>query len=742
MESLALFFTPGPTTTAATGVENTSVINLATSFQLSQKHINLLQKGLSFIPTSTIFPDRQQSTKGLVQKYHRRLKLISYYGDSPTEESPPFQNQSLWEPKNECIPPELIKLIEQDNRDLSHLKMTKETPNLTPDENQALRELQALTNIVIKPADKGSAVVIMDRKDYVFEALRQLQDPTYYRQLDTPIYPQTTIRINHIIDRMYNDKILSFKQTLYLKGQSPPRPRYFYLLPKIHKSPESWTIPHRTPTGRPIVSDCSSESYGTAEWVDYFLNPLSTIHPSYVKDTGDFINKVRTLSLPPDCFLFTMDVDSLYTNIDTERGLQAIGNLLTQHPDPSRPDHYILELLRINLECNDFQFDGKYYLQTKGTAMGKRFSPAYANIYMADWEDSALKKCPKKPIIYLRYIDDIWGIWNHPRPDFEVFLRTLNSHHESIKLKATIHDSEVNFLDTTTFKGPNFLTTGILDTRVYFKPTDTHALLHKSSFHPKHTFKGLVHSQLLRFHRNCSLPQDVDQATKTLFKALRHRGYSRTFLRNVRKKTRAHINITPTPNEAPKPPIPLISVYSSYSVSAHRRLKRNFQHILPEHLFRSSHRVISSFKKNPNLGDLLTRAKLPPLRTKNPPRQHLGPPTAPNTTNGTRFLIQPDLNLGAINCVYLIWCKCCQKQYVGETGNSLRTRLHAHRYNVRNGCKLNTHLVQHFLEHGHQNLMARAIESRAGWTPQHRRRAEAIWIKKLNTRHPHGLNEN
>ena len=67
---------------------------------------------------------------------------------------------------------------------------------------------------------------------------------------------------------------------------------------------------------RASVSDCSSETYYTADYLDYYLNPLSIRHPSYIKDTYDFIAKIRTIKIPPNSFLFTMDIDSLYTNID------------------------------------------------------------------------------------------------------------------------------------------------------------------------------------------------------------------------------------------------------------------------------------------------------------------------------------------------------------------------------------------------------------------------------------------
>lgn len=344
--------------------------------------------------------------------------------------------------------------------------------------------------------------------------------------------------------------------------------------------------------------------------------------------------------------------------------------------------------------------------------------------------------------MYLRYIDDIWGVWTHSRSDFEDFVQTLNTHHTSIKLQATIHESTVNFLDTTTFKGPDFSNSGKLDTKVYFKPTDTHALLHKSSFHPKHTFKGLVYSQLLRFRRNCSLTQDLEQATKTLFQALKSRGYSRTFLRNIRKKAISHNDTTPPNTEENKTPIPLISIYSSYSVAAHRKLKQNFQDLLPEHILKESHRVISAFKKNPNLKDLLCRAKLPPMRPKNRIDHNPGPPVATNATRGTRFLTQPGLNLNSKNCIYLISCRTCKKQYVGETQNSLRTRLYAHRHNIQRGRKMDTLLVQHFRAHGLQNLKIKALESQSGWKDSHRRMAERRWISLLNTRHPEGLNDN
>lgn len=68
-------------------------------------------------------------------------------------------------------------------------------------------------------------------------------------------------------------------------GPDIPRSRVFYLLPKIHAAPETWTIPGEIPRGCPIVSDFGSESYHIAQYINSVLNPLSQIHNSYIKDT-------------------------------------------------------------------------------------------------------------------------------------------------------------------------------------------------------------------------------------------------------------------------------------------------------------------------------------------------------------------------------------------------------------------------------------------------------------------------
>lgn len=637
------------------------------------------------------------------------------------------------------MPPEIRQIIKENNTLIRALnpQRHRDENNLNRGESQALLQLAKNKHIIIKPADKGSAIVIMDRAQYTQEAYRQLNNTAHYRKLNAPMYPDTAQEIHRIIQTLVENKHITKKQGFYLRGEDNPRPRIFYLLPKIHKSPESWSVPYEVPPGRPIISDCNSESYRIAEYLDFYLNPLSTKHNSYIKDTYDFIHKIKNARIPQEAILFTIDIDSLYTNINTAAGLTAVKTWMEKYPDNNRPDGTLLQLLEISLTKNDFEFNKEFYLQISGTAMGKKFAPAYANIYMAHWEETVFRKCPKLPSNYFRYLDDIWGTWTHTAEEFKHFIQTLNTHHTTITIKHTTHKEHIDFLDTTTYKGPLFPQTHTLDTKVFFKDTDTHALLHKDSLHPKHTFGGLIKSQLLRFKRICTQTADFEEATKTLFNALKPRGYSRSFLRGIRRTF-----LNPKQQDTRKI-IPLITTYSNLSQYANRKIKQGITRTLHNENLLPGHRVISAYKRNKNLRDYLVKSKMPEINTLPPRSQafYRQRRAIKNHTSNTVHLLTQALTITTQNCIYAIQCKHCNIQYIGETGNEIRTRLAQHIYNIKNHRDTDTHLVAHFLHHGLDALEISGLQTNLNWTQEDRRRTERHWIRKLNTIFPAGLNK-
>lgn len=716
-----------------------NVVVLAKNFNLTKAQLELLNRGLTFVPTIDLTKNQKKQLELDIQTYHRKIKLATYFRHTKKDTPLPFRPPSNWTPPPHKLLPEIHLLIQKDNKDFKQFfRFHQEKQNLSQDEVKALRELMNNKQIVIKPADKGSSVVILGREQYITEVHRQLTDKNYYKKLERPIYLESIPLVHDILETLKIKGFINNKQKQYLKGDAQLRERRFYILPKIHKEPEKWSIPFEVPPGRPIVSDCSSETYRTAEYIDYYLNPLSVKHASYVKDTYHFTEIVKNLKIPPSSLFFTIDIDSLYTNIDTRAGLSAVNKVFQKYPDDNRPDEELLQLLEINLTRNDFEFNREYYLQIKGTAMGKRFAPAYANIFMANWEEEALSKCPKKPLKFLRYLDDIWGIWTDSREDFDQFLNILNTHDPSIKLKHVIGEQSIDFLDTTVYKGPSFIQDQKLDIKVYFKSTDTHALLFKTSFHPKHTFKGIVKSQLLRFHRICTQENDFREAVNILFTVLRKRGYSRSFLRHCRKSF--HVRKQAKQKEI----IPLITSFSSVSAALNNKFKANFRSIIEDLGVLQNHQIISAYRRNNTLKDLLVNARLKPTqqaKARPKPQYFHGLTYIRNRVNKTIFKISQKFSPSTSNCVYLIFCCKCGMQYIGETKNSISTRMMQHRYNIKNRKEIHTPVVNHFITHGLPNLRVSGIQSNSSWTDAERKKMERKWIHLLSTIQPSGLNK-
>ena len=118
------------------------------------------------------------------------------------------------------------------------------------------------------------------------------------------------------------------------------------------------------------------------------------------------------------------------------------------------------------------------------------------------------------PLKWKIYIDDLFSLWNVDKAEIEEFIVLANSHHPTIKFTAEISDKEINFLDTTVFKGERFNKQAILDIRTRFKPTETCQCIHFSSCHPPGVREGFIKGEALRLLRtNSSAKSFVENIT-------------------------------------------------------------------------------------------------------------------------------------------------------------------------------------------------------------------------------------
>ena len=119
-------------------------------------------------------------------------------------------------------------------------------PNLTKGEREAILQLKQNVELVIKPADKGSAVVLLDLEDYLAEGYKQLSDTNTYRKLETCPTEEYRGEVQSFIYSMYQKGEIDQSTYIYLTDEECRTPN-LYLVPKIHKN-------KNPPPGRPVVS--------------------------------------------------------------------------------------------------------------------------------------------------------------------------------------------------------------------------------------------------------------------------------------------------------------------------------------------------------------------------------------------------------------------------------------------------------------------------------------------------------
>ena len=173
-------------------------------------------------------------------KDHNNQLVTRYY--NPAQAGPPSGQDPFLDTYRNSIINAYLKELEN--------PATSRKKNLPHKQLQAMRDLHNNRNIIIKPADKGGSLVIMNTADYVQEAHRQLLNPEHYKPLTSDPTTNYNKYIHHLIDQAWRLGIITdtTKESLQTKN---PRTSTLYMLPKIHKPGNP---------GRPIVNSIGSST--------------------------------------------------------------------------------------------------------------------------------------------------------------------------------------------------------------------------------------------------------------------------------------------------------------------------------------------------------------------------------------------------------------------------------------------------------------------------------------------------
>ena len=126
-----------------------------------------------------------------------------------------------------------------------------------------------------------------------------------------------------------------------------------------------------------------------------------------------------------------------------------------------------------------------------------------------------------------------FSLWRTERKEIDKFIAIANRHHPSIKFTAEISDKEINFLDTTVYKGERFHNQGILEICTHFKPTETFQYTHFSFCNPHRVRKGLIKGESLGLLRSNSSAKSFYENIYNFKRRLRTEGYPQNLIEKI-----------------------------------------------------------------------------------------------------------------------------------------------------------------------------------------------------------------
>lgn len=485
------------TTHAEKGAEQIRAVHTLGNIIIPQEYLNLLEKGIKYVPTIWTKDEVIHQTINDVKK---QFEIIVKH-----------------HPAHKIIMNKVNSLINTKTKKLMRLRHTRisEEERIT---SKALKYLED-NRYIVKPADKNLGLTIMPSDWYEQEVEKHLSKTDTYQKLNST--PEWNVAKDKLIVLLTKYKRRDLIQKLVKEDHKPSE---FYIIPKLHKKPVA---------SRPIIP---GHSHFTSNVSKYLVDKLQIVIDQFdwvLKNSQAFIEQVEnTTILNENVCLASFDVESLYTTIDTKKAIKVIKPLLRTKYEENEAT-FLCSLLEWVMNNNYFQWKGKWFKQINGTAMGTSCAPQFANLYLIHFERIKFKaglsdiwdNNNQKKLHYWRYIDDILII--EEETNIQKKFLDINKWTKDLKFTLDFGKTKQPFLDLQVYKGTRFEENRILDLKLYHKPTDLHLFTDPRSNIPnKYKFSWITGEQI-RILRSSSNKQVFDESVEEFKYFLERRKYKR-----------------------------------------------------------------------------------------------------------------------------------------------------------------------------------------------------------------------
>jgi len=423
------------------------------------------------------------------------------------------------------------------------------------------------------------------------------------------------------------------------------RAGYIYGNCKIHKNVSN-------PPVRPIISQIPSPTYKMSKVINDLIEDY--LPAKYIlKSTDELIDILRVKK--PKGILTSLDVENLFTNVPIDETIQIILDNVyrNQHKVPPKiHEHTMKQLLEICTKEAPFQhINGDYYQQVDGIAMGSPLGCIFANFYMAQIENNIIPNLPKQPSLYARYVDDILLIVDSAS-ELDIIKNTFNCT-SSLNFTSENGGKILPFLDVLLeYKNET------INTSVYTKPTNSGHILNYNSECPIKYKKGVINTMLLRAHKICSTPYNFESEIHRLKQLFTNNNYPMQVIDECITKFQNKL----TNNRTEPPNLNDGNVFKVYYNN-----QMNMQYLKDEKAIKD---IINNNIKTTNAADKIqlivyyNSRKTKNLIMKN----KIATQPEPSSTCWAVY---------EVSCPYGD-CELLNPSYIGQTRNTLKTRLQQH----------------------------------------------------------------
>ena len=410
--------------------------------------------------------------------------------------------------------------------------------------HRTIKNLKNNKSIVICKKDKGTGTVIMNKNDYYDKLDSIIKDTKKFKVINFNIQEDKTNYCNlspwinqerkvMYYCRKYIKNLVSDMEykNIYPTGSQPGK---LYGMAKVHKP--------NCPL-RPVLSAINTPEYGLAKWLEKHLKPL--LEDKYsTRSSKEFVEKVTSVKLEKTDFMSSLDIKSLYTQVPIKEVIKDI--LITVYEKENKSIFQNSNITKTVLKnmlnlCSNaiFLYNNKVLQQTDGVAMGSPLAPLLANWFVCRQEEKVLSIQNITPKFYIRYVDDIFAIFDSERK-CDNFYTKMNNVHPN--LKYTIEKPKIGLLPFLDVKVQKIGTK--LQTSVYRKSTNTNMLINWNAKAPKNWKVGLIKCLLNRAISICNNYDDYIKETIKLKEIFQINCYPKylvnKIIREFAKKKKSH----------------------------------------------------------------------------------------------------------------------------------------------------------------------------------------------------------